>query len=138
MNKQIISIPNDDASKFNMMQQLATVYGHHPWFRGCVGAEITPHISDGYDHGAIANAIMCWIGKNIRYLQEAGEQITTPWQTIVAGYGDCDDLVVLAGCLLTAVGVGWRFEAVGLPAQHVLINVWDGASWVPYELTVRV
>jgi transglutaminase-like putative cysteine protease len=52
-----------------------------------------------------ALAIGSWVQRNITYVEELPEIFQTPPTTIAQGYGDCDDMAPLVGCLLEAIGI---------------------------------
>lgn len=130
------SIENTDTKKFPAMAAVAIEYGHKPFFRD-VAAQITSP-ANGYQLEQIADGICSWIRQKIRYFNEAGEMLQTPLQTLRVAYGDCDDLVMLAGALVVASGMHFQFVPYGgTPAQHVAIKIWLGdlKGWKEYELT---
>lgn len=122
--------PALQGSRRAVMQQMAVKYGRHPAFRYFVAHEVVPDM-DGYDRPKMVKPIIRYVRERIRFFREAGEQFQTPIQTLRSEIGDCDDLAILAGALLEAARIPWRFGFFGNPAKHVGIVVYG----VYYDLT---
>lgn len=130
----IQDIAGDDATKARWMIALALTYGHLPTTR-YLAANIT-HPYTSYEPSRQAQALSDWIRSEIRYVREAGEQLQTPFQTLRARIGDCDDLVILAAALATSIGLRWRYAWYQLPFAHVAIDMpGPDTPWKRYELT---
>lgn len=91
--------------------------------------------------------IWSWTRQNIRYVhdqwnpetQSAGETIQNVFATLRLGAGDCDDLVVLTGALLVALGTAvepWLAGA-GQPTHIFLVATTAGGNAVSVDTTLR-
>lgn len=62
-----------------------------------------------------AAAILKWVQdpKNIYYVNEPGERLADPLWTIKAGFGDCDDQVLVLGALFESIGLPWKLVLSG-------------------------
>lgn len=62
-----------------------------------------------------AAAILKWVQnpENIYYVNEPGERLADPLWTIKAGFGDCDDQVLVLGALFESVGLPWKLVLSG-------------------------
>ena len=121
---------NAEATR-RLVDLVARVYGHHPRMRQFVAHQVleparVPHRDDL----AAARAIHAWVTKNIRFLNEAGEQVLTPARVLNMRYGDCDDRSGLVAAMLTSIRIPFRLMLLGRrrPAP-------DGASrLVPFHI----
>ena len=55
------------------------------------------------DYKAQAHSLLRWVQKNIYYVNECGERLQDPMYTLKIGYGDCDDMALLLGCMCESV-----------------------------------
>lgn len=84
-----------------------------------------------FDHDFMSEyvALLHWVQKNIRYVRDPilVEQVQTPWATVQARTGDCDDMATLLAALVGAVGGRSRFVAGAYKMAHgrpKLEHVW--------------
>jgi len=132
--QRVYTTSNDDRSKLRLMSEIAIAYGGLPWFRS-LSARICEGLN-GYQRGLVGERLCSWVRDTIRYWREAGEQLQTPLQTLRERFGDCDDLVILAGALLASADVPWRFAYRGTPIDHIWIECQDErGKWKAFELT---
>jgi hypothetical protein len=97
------------------------------------------------DYHAIATAIYAWMKKNIEYVRDPDgiEWLQTPLKTLEIGYGDCDDQSILAGALLSSIGVPTRFKVVKSNPQkpdaftHVYLEYKANGSWKAFDPTLH-
>jgi Transglutaminase-like superfamily len=74
---------------------------------------------DPYQHPEQAwAALLDWVQKNVKYVNEPGEQFQSPQYTLdcaLRGMGgaDCDDLVILLASLGGSIGLPWRMVLYG-------------------------
>lgn len=66
------------------------------------------------DYGEQVRRILAWVQERITYVNEDGELFQSPWVTIREGIGDCDDLLILIGAMLTSFGLPWRIALGGV------------------------
>lgn len=91
-----------------------------------------------------AAAIQEWVRDNIRYTQDVYdvETLQTPIVTYMSHQGDCDDMSVLAGTLLQAIGHPVRYIAVATVEvgdyNHVYAETKIGSNWIGVETTESV
>jgi transglutaminase-like putative cysteine protease len=88
-----------------------------------------------------------YVRGNIRIVNEPDEMLVHPSRMIswiekgIAG-GDCDDLALFAGAMLTALGIRARFKAVfrtdSGSFQHVFVEykISEADPWRPMDLTI--
>lgn len=94
---------------------------------------------------AIAHAVYEYMKKNIQYVRDPDgiEWIQTPEKTLELGFGDCDDQAVLAGALLSSIGVPTRFKVVKADPQnrgsftHVFLQFQSGGIWKGFDPTLH-
>ncbi len=65
---------------------------------------------------AQAAAILSWVQKNVAYVNEPGELLQSPWQTLKVAHGDCDDGAMLIAAMAESIGLGNRFVLGGKTA----------------------
>lgn len=74
---------------------------------------------DPYAHPEQAwGALLAWVQKNVRYVNEPGEQFQSPQYTLECaqrnmGGADCDDLMILLASLGGSLGLPWRMVLYG-------------------------
>ncbi len=97
------------------------------------------------NYDAIANCIYAWINQNIQYVRDpAGiEWLQSPDVTLRKRYGDCDDQAILAGALLSSIGVPTRFAVVKVNPRypntysHVYLEYLAKGVWKPFDTTLH-
>lgn len=97
------------------------------------------------NYHAIASAIYDWMKTHVGYVRDPDgiEWLQSPPRTLQNGYGDCDDQAVLAGALLSSIGVPTRFKVVKAdPADrgrysHVYLEYQAGGRWRPFDPTLH-
>jgi hypothetical protein len=97
------------------------------------------------DFHAIATAVYDWMKKNIEYVRDPDgiEWLQTPQKTLEIGYGDCDDQSIVAGALLSSIGVPTRFKVVKSNPQkpsaytHVYLEYKANGNWKPFDPTLH-
>lgn len=99
-------------------------------------------ISDvpGKNWRAQIEAIYDFVQSKIRYQLDPVdlELVQTPWETLVRGYGDCDDQALLTAALLDSIGHPTRFKAVGFAPgvlSHVYAETLCGPNWLSLDTT---
>ncbi|MEX1159542.1 MAG: transglutaminase-like domain-containing protein [Balneolaceae bacterium] len=97
------------------------------------------------DYGKIADAVYSWMKKNIAYVNDPSgiEWLQTAKRTMDQKFGDCDDQSVLAGALLSSIGVPVRFKVVKANPDnrsaysHVYLQYHDKSSWKGFDPTLH-
>lgn len=93
----------------------------------------------------IANAVYDWMKKHIQYVRDPDgiEWLQTPLITLKNKYGDCDDQSILAGALLSSIGVPTRFKVVKADPRkpnafsHVYLEYQANGQWKPFDPTLH-
>jgi len=90
-----------------------------------------------------AEAVQNWVRNNIRYTMDVAdvETLKTPIALLYDRFGDCDDMALLAGSLLSSIGHPVRYVATGSDGvnyDHVYIETKIGNKWVSVETTENV
>ncbi|TYP92075.1 Transglutaminase-like superfamily protein [Fodinibius salinus] len=102
-------------------------------------------LPDRRNYHNIASAVYDWMKQNIAYIRDPDdiEWLQTPLVTLKNGYGDCDDLSVLAGALLSSIGVPTQFKVVKADRRkpnsysHVYLEYKVNGSWQPFDPTLH-
>jgi len=119
------------------MADLVRDFRSRPEIRDVAARIVRP--IDEENPNAVAWAVWEWVRSQIQYvLDPAGvEMIQSPDVTLRRGYGDCDDLSILAASLLSAVGVDAGFRAVAQVEEgefdHVYVIYWTGDRWAEMD-----
>lgn len=95
------------------------------------------------DYRAEAVAMFNYVRENVRYTRDPYnvERYSTARRTLELEIGDCDDMTILLGSLLQAVGLPIRIRVIGLKGQRVFSHVYlvvglppdRPASWMPLD-----
>jgi transglutaminase-like putative cysteine protease len=90
---------------------------------------------------ADADAIWHYLKGRTKYVPDINgiEVLQTPRYTLRHGGGDCDDLSILMGSYLEAVGgqVKFRIAGSGGTWKHIYPVHWTGKTWRPVDLTLK-
>jgi transglutaminase-like putative cysteine protease len=78
-----------------------------------------------------ARAILSWVQRNIAYLNEPGELIQGPWQTLKVAHGDCDDMSLLVAAMAESLGLGNRFVLGGKTSSGRSVRWAEGTKGPP-------
>lgn len=129
------------------------------WF--VVNNVLKPSGVEPRDYPRQCAALLRYVQEHIYYANEDGEQVQTPWRTLSAGTGDCDDSAVLLATMAAAIDLPCRFVLAGkrggrgklvrwvegtpfpsgLRAFHIYCELGTPASkaavWYPAEPTVK-
>jgi transglutaminase-like putative cysteine protease len=126
----------------DIMVALTRRYGANPHVidaaRALVGDEAAK------DFYAEARRIHEFVRDNIRYTQDPFglEQVNTPLETLYEQKGDCDDMALLAGALMAAVGHPVRYVAIGEDEPNVYTHVYletkIGENWIASDPSENV
>lgn len=93
------------------------------------------------DDLAEVEAVFNWVRDHIRYLKDINqvETLTTPDRTLMFGYGDCDDQVVLLASMLESIGYPTRLVISGYydPGiyEHVYLQALVGNQYIDLDPT---
>lgn len=89
-------------------------------------------------------ALFEWVQQNVRYTKDAFrvEMLHSPRRMLELRAGDCDDMSILLGAMLEAIGHPVRLVIVG-PAllrpnlfTHVYLEVYLKGRWIPLDATM--
>ncbi|MEX0662103.1 MAG: transglutaminase-like domain-containing protein [Balneolaceae bacterium] len=102
-------------------------------------------MADRRDFTAIADQIYNWINKNIAYVRDPDEieYLQSPLKTIEYGFGDCDDHSILAGALLSSLGVPVQLKVIKANPfekdlySHIYLVYQDNGQWKPFDTTLH-
>jgi len=97
----------------------------------------------GKSWGGEAEAVQNWVRNNVRYTMDVAdvETLKTPVALLYDRFGDCDDMALLAGTLLSSIGHPVRYVATGSNGadyDHVYIETKIGNRWIGIETTEDV
>ncbi len=141
----LYAIPNGSAgirATLNLMARFTREYKTDLTLRN-LAERIVQSIAGKDWYGEI-QAIQNWVRDNIRYTRDIhdAETLKTPLLLIQSPYGDCDDMAMLAGTLLNALGHPVRYVAVGtqFPGEfdHVFPETIYNNRWISVETTENV
>ena len=119
--------------QLRLIRSMIRGWSAHPAIRRLALRIVSDSGVNTRDKKQIALAIGRWVQDNITYIHELPERFSTPEETLATGAGDCDDMVILGGALMEAVGVDakgicqevdgqWRHIFLGavIPGRGVL------------------
>lgn len=91
-----------------------------------------------FDDLAEANALYEWVRRNIRFTKDPvnKEKLYPPAELLKIRAGDCDDISMLMGTLLMAVGYPARLMTVaanGDEFSHVYVEANIDGQWIPLD-----
>jgi len=97
----------------------------------------------GKSWGGEAEAVQNWVRNNVRYTMDVAdvETLKTPVALLYDRFGDCDDMALLAGTLLSSIGHPVRYVATGSNGSdydHVYMETRIGNNWMGVETTEDV
>ena len=96
------------------------------------------HSVPAFDDVAEANALYEWVRRNIRFTKDPvnKETLYPPAELLKIRAGDCDDISMLLGTLLMAVGYPARLMTVaanGDEFSHVYVEANLNGEWIPLD-----
>ena len=104
-------------------------------------ADLVSHLP-AKDFSGEINACFDYVHDNIRYIQDPNniETLSWPQQTLINGFGDCDDMVILLQAMLEVIGYQTRTIACGTQQagiyEHVFCQVQFGdGKWLSMDPT---
>ncbi len=102
-----------------------------------LSTDIVRSVSAFDDYGE-ANALYEWVRRNIRFTKDPvnKEKLYPPAELLKIRAGDCDDIAMLLGTLLMAVGYPARLMTVaanGDEFSHVYVEANVNGEWVPLD-----
>lgn len=101
-----------DRHRVKLLRRMAKEYGRDPRMRAFVVKHVLAPAGVTFpsrQFKAQARAILSWVQGNIAYLNEPGELIQSPWQTLKVASGDCDDGSLLIAAMAESIALGNRF-----------------------------
>lgn len=117
--------------RLGVIRQIATLRGRDPRIAKLAVSILKKAKIKPRQYKQQAAALLAWVQdpKNVYYVNEPGERLQDPIFTVKAGFGDCDDQVLLLSALFESVGLPWklvlsgRCNRTGQKIRHV-----EGAS----------
>lgn len=114
-----------DRARVKKIRKMAEEYGNDPRLRWWVVNDVLrPAGVQPRDFRGQLQAIFSWVQNNVHYTNESTEQIQAPWWTIKHRTGDCDDMALLLGAMLTAVGHPFRLVLAGQDRRDGRFKRW--------------
>lgn len=145
-NEAVYAIPNGAAgirATLNLMARFTREYKTDLTLRRL--AETIIANIPGKDWYGEIQAVQDWVRNNIRYTKDIydAETLKTPLLLIQSRFGDCDDMAMLAGTLLNALGHPVRYIAVGTEYEGEFNHVYPETKvnmdrWISVETTEPV
>lgn len=94
------------------------------------------------DRRGFAGALLRAVRRRVNYTNdpEKTELVSSPFSTLREGIGDCEDMVVLGGALLSSHGVPVRIVLVGYGPEgydHTYLEVDAGDGWTAWDATLE-
>lgn len=105
-----------DKHRVRLLRRMAKEYGRDARMRAFVVKHVLAPAGVNFPSRQFkgqARAILGWVQRNIAYLNEPGELIQGPWQTLKVAHGDCDDMALLVAAMAESLGLGNRFVLGG-------------------------
>lgn len=102
-----------DQSKIRYLRRLAKEYGNEPRMRYMTTAMLERAGVASRDYPAQAAAILKFVQQNTYYVNEANEQIQSPWRSLKSRAADCDDQAILIASMAESIALPWRFALGG-------------------------
>lgn len=105
-----------DKHRVRLLRRMAKEYGRDARMRAFVMKHVLAPAGVNFpsrQFRAQAQAILSWVQQNIAYMNEPGELIQGPWQTLKVAHGDCDDMALLVAAMAESVALGNRFVLGG-------------------------
>jgi len=121
----------DDKRKMAVMRQIVEQYGRDPRIAQLTMDVIRKAGVPSRDYVGQASAILAWIQQNIYYVNEPAERLQAPLLTVKMGYGDCDDLAMLANAMFESIRLSWKFVICGTLPGGKLIRYIEGENYLP-------
>lgn len=104
-----------DEKKVRWLREYADKYGRDPRMRYWVFHNVLGGDKNVQrDYAEQVRRVLSWVQENITYINETGELFQSPWVTIRERIGDCDDMLLLTGSMLTSIGLPWRIALGGI------------------------
>ena len=144
VRKRVVPGVRGMAGKVLLMRQLIDAHGDRPELRELAFRILRRYRVRSRDLAGYVRALQLWTQAH-RYAREPGEQFAGPDAVIRQGGGDCDDLTILVGALLRAIGIPTRLEVLGwadgrgrMAYRHVYLRAGVGGIWPAVEVIHRV
>ena len=99
------------------------------------------------DWDAEVEAVFEWVRENVRYTRdtEGLDTYTEPLKTVELAIGDCDDLSILIGSMLGAIGYPFKLKVVSMTGagwDHVypLVGMppFAPTKWIPLDASIEL
>lgn len=105
-----------DVKKIRILRELVDEESRDPELRRFVIQNVIAGVRDR-DYRGQAAAILAWVQRNVRYVNESDEQLQTPAYTLRHRFGDCDDMAILIAAMARSIALPYRFALAGRDAR---------------------
>ncbi len=92
-----------DPKRMDVIYKIATMRGHDPRIATLAVKILKEAGVQPRDYRGQSAALLNFVQTKLYYVNEPGERLSDPLRTLKVGYGDCDDLVITLGALLTSI-----------------------------------
>lgn len=126
--------------QLRLIRDMISAWSAHPSIRRLALRIVSDSGVNTRDKRQIAIAIGQWVQDHVTYIHELPERFSTPEETLSTGAGDCDDMVILGGTLLEAVGVEAKAVAQEVDGQwrHIFLGaIIPGRGVLPIDPSLR-
>jgi transglutaminase-like putative cysteine protease len=136
------SLREDGMQKAQWLDSMATLDARLPEVRQLARTIAMAPIHDPNDREALARDIHGWVRDCIKYIRDpAGEELSDAQQTLLQGFGDCDDKARLFVALCRSVGIDARirpcFSGDNFVHVQAEVNVGRPKRWMLAELIAQ-
>jgi len=115
-----------DPKRMDVITNIAKMRGHDPRIATLAVNIIKKAGVQPRDYRGQAAALLHFVQNEMYYVNEPGERLQDPLYTLKAGYGDCDDLSILLGALLTSIHLPWKLVISGLKNKKKKVRYHHG------------
>jgi len=143
--KQISVSSLDD--RIEVISKMIKAGKANPDIRKLVSKILHDRSVEGKDWNGEVEAVFEWVRENVRYTRdtEGLDTYTEPLKTVDLGIGDCDDLSILLGSMLGAIGYPSKLKVVSMTGDgwdHVypLIGMppFAPAKWIALDASIEL
>lgn len=134
----LVEFPNLD-SQLHLIRGMISKWSGHPDVRNLALRIVRDAGLDTRDKPAMAQTIGRWVQDNITYIHELPERFQTPEVTIATAAGDCDDMNILIGALVEAIGVPVGVIAMEVNGawRHIFPAAWIKDAFLPLDASLK-
>ena len=143
--KQISVSSLDD--RIEIIRKMIKAGKANPKIRELVSKILHDKSVEEKDWDAEVEAVFEWVRENVRYTRdtEGLDTYTEPLKTVELAIGDCDDLSILLGSMLGAIGYPFKLKVVSMTGSgwdHVypLVGMppFAPTKWIPLDASIEL